>query len=102
MNERLQLKQDEQEAMFRKQWRPSQVCIIQADGVDVGWLQSVASKSEHMHRSHLCSHCLRRRILLWASAFFVTIGAVGAASSAGSAGVARGQTAPAPIQTASR
>jgi GNAT superfamily N-acetyltransferase len=48
MNERLQLKQDEQEAMFRKQWRPSQVCIIQADGVDVGWLQTVASKSEHM------------------------------------------------------
>jgi len=48
MNERLQLKHDEQEAMFRKHWRPSQVCIIQADGVDVGWLQTVASKSEHM------------------------------------------------------
>ena len=55
-----------------------------------------------MHRSHLCSHCLRRRILLWASAFFVTLGAAGAAASAGSAGVARGQIAPAPIQTASR
>lgn len=48
MNERLQLNQDEQEAMFRKQWKPSQVCIIQADGEDVGWLQTVASKSEHM------------------------------------------------------
>jgi len=48
MNERLQLKQDQQEAMFRQLWKPSQVCIIQADGVDVGWLQTVASKSEHM------------------------------------------------------
>jgi hypothetical protein len=55
-----------------------------------------------MHRSHLCSHCLRRRILLWASAFFVTVGAAGAATSAGSAGVVRGQITPAPIQTASR
>ena len=55
-----------------------------------------------MHRSHLCSHCLRRRILLWASAFFVTLGAAGAAASAGAAGVARGQITPAPIQTASR
>ena len=55
-----------------------------------------------MHRSHLCSHCLRRRILLWASAFFVTVGAAGAAGSAGSAELSRGQTAPAPIQTASR
>jgi len=55
-----------------------------------------------MHRSHLCSHCLRRRILLWASAFFVTLGAAGAAASAGSANVARGQIAPAAIQTASR
>ena len=48
INERLQLDQGEQESMFRKQWRPSQVCIIQADGVDVGWLQTVVSKSEHM------------------------------------------------------
>ena len=55
-----------------------------------------------MHHSHLCSHCLRRRILLWASAFFMMLGVAGAASSAGSAGVARGQIAPATIQTASR
>jgi len=55
-----------------------------------------------MHRSHLCSHCLRRRILLWASAFFVTIGAAGAAASAGSSATARVPTAPALIQTASR
>ena len=55
-----------------------------------------------MHRSHLCSHCLRRRILLWASAFFVTVGAAGAAASAGSASAARGQTTPAPTLTASR
>lgn len=48
INERLQLDQGEQESMFRKQWRPSQVCIIQADGVDIGWLQTVVSKSEHM------------------------------------------------------
>ena len=53
-----------------------------------------------MHRSHLCSHCLRRRILLWASAFFLTVGAVGAASSTGSAAAARGQNTP--VQTASR
>jgi len=53
-----------------------------------------------MHRSHLCSHCLRRRILLWASAFFLTVGAAGAATSAGSAGAARGQIAPAPVRTA--
>ena len=55
-----------------------------------------------MHRSHLCSHCLRRRILLWASAFLVTIGAVGAVGSAGSAATARGSNTPAPVQTASR
>ncbi|HEY3586586.1 MAG TPA: GNAT family N-acetyltransferase [Myxococcaceae bacterium] len=48
INERLKLDQGEQESMFRKQWRPSQVCMIQADGVDVGWLQTVVSKSEHM------------------------------------------------------
>jgi len=48
INERLQLKRDEQESMFRKLWTPSQVCMIQADGVDVGWLQTVVSKSEHM------------------------------------------------------
>ncbi len=48
MNERLQLDRGEQEAMFRKLWDPAQVCIIQADGVDVGWLQTVVSKSEHM------------------------------------------------------
>jgi GNAT superfamily N-acetyltransferase len=48
INERLQLDRNEQEAMFRKLWDPAQVCIIQADGVDVGWLQTVVSKSEHM------------------------------------------------------
>jgi hypothetical protein len=55
-----------------------------------------------MHRTHLCAHCLRRRILLWASAFFVTVGAVGAAGSAGSAVGSRGQNNPVPVQTASR
>lgn len=48
VNERLGLKRDEQESMFRKLWDPAQVCVIQADGVDVGWLQTVVSKSEHM------------------------------------------------------
>jgi len=48
VNERLGLKRDEQESMFRKLWAPRQVCIIQADGVDVGWLQTVVSRSEHM------------------------------------------------------
>ena len=48
VNERLGLKRDEQESMFRKLWNPAQVCIIQADGTDVGWLQTVVSKSEHM------------------------------------------------------
>ena len=48
INERLGLEREGQESMFRKQWRPAQVCIIQADGVDVGWLQTVVSKSEHM------------------------------------------------------
>jgi len=48
INDRLKLDRDDQESMFRKQWRPSQVCIIQADGADVGWLQTVVSKSEHM------------------------------------------------------
>ena len=48
INDRLQLDRNEQEAMFRKLWDPAQVCIIQADGVDVGWLQTVVSKSEHM------------------------------------------------------
>lgn len=48
VNERMGLKRDDQESMFRKLWDPAQVCIIQADGVDVGWLQTVVSKSEHM------------------------------------------------------
>jgi len=48
INERLQLNRDDQESMFRGLWDPAQVCIIQADGVDVGWLQTVVSKSEHM------------------------------------------------------
>ena len=48
INERLGLKRADQESMFRKLWNPTQVCIIQADGVDVGWLQTVVSKSEHM------------------------------------------------------
>ena len=48
VNERLGLKRDDQESMFRKLWDPAQVCIIQADGVAVGWLQTVVSKSEHM------------------------------------------------------
>ena len=48
INERLQLNRDEQESMFQKLWTPSQVCMIQADGIDVGWLQTVVSKSEHM------------------------------------------------------
>ena len=48
VNERLGLKRDDQESMFRKLWDPAQVCVIQADGVDVGWLQTVVSKSEHM------------------------------------------------------
>jgi GNAT superfamily N-acetyltransferase len=48
VNERLGLERDDQESMFRKLWDPAQVCIIQADGVDVGWLQTVVSKSEHM------------------------------------------------------
>lgn len=55
-----------------------------------------------MHRTRLCPHCFRRRVLLWASAFFVTLGAAGAASSAGSAVGTRGENTPAPIQTASR
>jgi hypothetical protein len=55
-----------------------------------------------MHHSHLCSHCRRRRILLWASAFFMTIGVAGATGAAGSAKAARVQTAPALVQTASR
>ena len=48
VNERLGLKRDDQESMFRKLWDPARVCIIPADGVDVGWLQTVVSKSEHM------------------------------------------------------
>ena len=48
VNERLGLKRDDQESMFRKLWDPAQVCIIQADGIEVGWLQTVVSKSEHM------------------------------------------------------
>ena len=48
INERLGLERESQESMFRRLWNPRQVCIIQADGVDVGWLQSVVSKSEHM------------------------------------------------------
>ena len=48
INERLGLTRDEQESMFRKLWDPTQFCVIQADGVDVGWRQTVVSKSEHM------------------------------------------------------
>jgi GNAT superfamily N-acetyltransferase len=48
INERLGLKRGEQESMFRKQWNPAQVAMIQADGNDVGWLQTVVGRSEHM------------------------------------------------------
>ena len=48
INERLGLERESQESMFRRLWNPRQVCIIQADGTDVGWLQTVVSKSEHM------------------------------------------------------
>jgi GNAT superfamily N-acetyltransferase len=47
INERLNLDREDQEAMFRKLWNPAQVAIIQADGQDVGWIQTVASKAEH-------------------------------------------------------
>jgi GNAT superfamily N-acetyltransferase len=46
INERLQLKRHDQESMFQKLWNPAQVCIIQADGADVGWLQTVTNKSD--------------------------------------------------------
>ena len=46
INERLQLKREDQESTFRNLWKPTQVCVIQADGVDVGWLQTVVSKDE--------------------------------------------------------
>jgi len=46
INERLQLKREDQETAFRNLWKHSQVCVIQADGVDVGWLQTVVSKDE--------------------------------------------------------
>jgi GNAT superfamily N-acetyltransferase len=46
MNERLHLKREDQESTFRKLWKPTQVCVIQADGKDVGWLQTVVSKDE--------------------------------------------------------
>ena len=46
INERLQLNREDQEARFRKLWKPTQVCVIQADGTDVGWLQTVVSKDE--------------------------------------------------------
>ena len=52
-----------------------------------------------MRRTHLCSHCRRRRALLWASAFFVALGVAG---SGGPAGVASFHNSQAPLQTASR
>ena len=55
-----------------------------------------------MHSTHLCSHCLRRRMLLWASAFFMTVGAVGAVASGGSAHAAGVQTTPAQVQATTR
>ena len=53
-----------------------------------------------MEHSHLCSHCIRRRILLWASAFFMTVGALGAVNATGSAVASRVPSTP--VQTASR
>src|SRR5262245_23817391 len=61
INERLQLNRDDQEAMFRKLWDPAQVCVIQADGVDVGWLQTVASKSQHMLGAIFVDDPLRKK-----------------------------------------
>lgn len=55
-----------------------------------------------MHRTHLCSHCLRRRVLLWASAFFVALGGVGALGTSGSVVASGAPTTPASAQTASR
>ena len=53
VNERLGLKRDEQESMFRKLWDPAQVCVIQADGVDVGWLQTVVRQERAHARADL-------------------------------------------------
>jgi hypothetical protein len=52
-----------------------------------------------MRSTHLCSHCRRRRVLLWASAFFVALGVAG---TGGPASVAPFHNSQAPVQTASR
>jgi hypothetical protein len=51
-----------------------------------------------MHRLSPCPHCLRRKLLLWGSAFFFALGLVGMGSSA----PARVDAHPAHVQTASR
>jgi hypothetical protein len=51
-----------------------------------------------MHRSLPCPCCLRRKVLLWASAFFIALASVGAGSSPAS----RVDVHPEAVQTASR
>lgn len=51
-----------------------------------------------MHRHSPCPHCLRRKLLLWGSAFFFVLGLVGMGSST----AARVEAHPAMVQTASR
>ena len=51
-----------------------------------------------MHRHSPCPHCLRRKFLLWGSAFFFALGLVGM----GSSSAARVDTHPPSVQTASR
>jgi hypothetical protein len=51
-----------------------------------------------MHRHSPCPHCLRRKLLLWASAFLIALASVGT----GSSSTARVDVHPELVQTASR
>ena len=61
INERLSLQRDAQEASFRQLWDPSQVRIIQVDGMDVGWLQVVARDDEYFLGSLFVDGPFQRR-----------------------------------------
>lgn len=61
INERLNLEQSAQEASFRQFWNASQVRIIQLDGTDVGWLQTVWRDDEYFLGSLFVDGAFQRR-----------------------------------------
>ncbi|HUM10517.1 MAG TPA: GNAT family N-acetyltransferase [Myxococcaceae bacterium] len=61
IDERLNLARDGQEANFRRLWTASQVRIIQLEGTNVGWLQTVPRDEEYFLGTLVIDGAFQRR-----------------------------------------